>query len=93
MTNTTTTTPAQRLAAMFAKASTRTLAQSLRMVDAKKSLTRDERQAKTWIIQELERRYPAADAAVGAAFEAAAPEAELDYVALLLDAIGTEAGR
>lgn len=88
-----TTTHAQRLAAIHAKASARVLAGSLRILDAKAKMTSDENRARHWIIQELERRFPAADAAVEAAFAAAAPDEDVDYVKVLLDAIGPEAGQ
>lgn len=81
--------------ALTASKPTRTLAGSLRMIKAK--IDADPQHADgaawrlthSWIIGELETRYPAASDAVEAAFIAAEddPSIEVDYVAVLLGAI------
>lgn len=70
------------------------LVQTLRIADAQtteeiaKHVPNPElRQARAWMIQELERRFPAASDAVQAAFDAAelaGGDDEVDYVAVLL---------
>lgn len=76
-----------RLTALFRRATTAALIESLRTLDAQPS-DPHRNQARTWTIQELERRYPTAEAAVTAAFEAAG-DARVDYVAVLVAAIPT----
>ena len=80
--------------ALTAKQSTDNLILGLRMLDT--ASTAEERLVRSWIITELEERYPAASAAVGAAFDAAEevvmndPEAEypeVDYTTVLINAI------
>lgn len=78
--------------ALTARQSTPALVVSLRMVEAKlNTLTpaADDAQAlrltRSWIITELEARFPAASDAVEAAFDAADETGEdVDYVAVLL---------
>jgi hypothetical protein len=75
----------QRLTELFARVSTQELVASLRTLDAQPpSPERNWSRAKT--IEELERRFPAAAAIVGAAFDADNDD-PIDYVALLLSAI------
>ncbi len=75
-----------RLAALFSRATTPALIQSLRTLDGQ-TPSPERNQARAWIIGELERRHPAAEAAVAAAFEA--DNGPVDYVAVLLAAIPT----
>jgi hypothetical protein len=81
---------AQR-AALFARATTVTLINALKILEAKTvdgKLSQEETMARAWIIDELELRFPKASDAVHDAFEAAetAPGeyVEVDYVAALL---------
>jgi hypothetical protein len=91
-------TPAERLAALFARTTTDTLITSLRALTALgQDASGEERWARAKTIEELERRYPAAGEAVGAAYLAAEIEmqrdgkvVEVDYVEVLLDAIARE---
>lgn len=79
------TTTAQKLTALFARSSTPALTGALVMLEAAASLTAEERWARAQTIKELEARFPAAEAAVTAAFDAAEESgAEVDYVAVLL---------
>lgn len=83
---------AARLAALFARTSTPALVTSLRTLDAT-ATTAERRWARAKTIEELERRYPTASAAVEAAFEAAelrieaGEDVEVDYAAVLIAAI------
>lgn len=90
----TTTNPRARAAALLARTPTATLVTSLRMLAATPHPDAEHRMVHAWTIEELERRYPAASAAVEAAFDA--DEVKLaagidtpgvDYVAVLLAAI------
>lgn len=75
-----------RRAALLARSSDRVLVDALRALGARRRLTADQRTARTWLIEELERRHPAASAAVEAAFDAAEttdPPDDVDYVAVL----------
>jgi hypothetical protein len=83
-----------RKAATFAKATDTVLINSLTILAAMGSKSAEERQAHAWIIDELERRHPAAAKVVEAAFDAAADEEEktgeyvhVDYAAVLTAAI------
>lgn len=77
-------------AELFARTSTAQLAIALRTLDREASLTSDEKWARAQIIDELEGRYPAAAAAVEAAFDGAEAlisqghDVTVDYVAVLL---------
>lgn len=78
--------------AKLAATSTKMLADSLRLVADPQ--TAEERMVRAWIIDTLEDRYPDASAAVEIAFDSAGlalmetgVEPEVDYVAVLLDAI------
>lgn len=80
-----------RRKALFARTTSATLIQSLRMLEVlimSGKATPEEHMARAWTIDELEMRFPAASIAVGDAFEAAemAPGkyVEVDYVAVLL---------
>lgn len=77
----------QRRKALFARTPDRTLVDSLRTLAATPpaEVTAETRLVHAWTIDEIERRFPAAAEAVGAAFEAAeATGADVDYVAVLL---------
>lgn len=89
---------AARQAALFARATTATLITSLRTIVAKQQTvtSRELSLTRIWIIDELERRYPAAARAVEAAFaqsieheEATGVYVEINYVEVLIDAIRT----
>lgn len=89
---------AARRAALFARTTTDTLITSLRTIVAQQNTdpSRELNKTRSWIIDELERRYPAADAAVQTAFDQAdatqqetGEVVEVDYVAVLIDAIRT----
>jgi hypothetical protein len=82
-----------KAAALVAAQSTDSLVGALLILEAKGELTAEERLVRAWTIEGLETRYPAAAAAVEAAFDAAEtvvmndPEAaypDVDYVAVLL---------
>lgn len=76
-----------RLTAVWARTSDDALIGALRGLDASPS-GREVDWARTQAIQELERRYPVAAEAVGAAFDAAElAGTEVNYVAVLLDAV------
>ena len=84
-------TPQERMAALLARTPTATLAGALRILKAKSDLTADERLAHARTVEELERRFPEAAAAVERAFDEAEAlieqgvEAEdPDYVGVLL---------
>jgi hypothetical protein len=86
-----------RRTALMARTPTTTLVDALRALEATDARTPEERLVRSWTIDELERRHPAASAAVEAAYEAAeATEAktgqavEVDYVAVLLAVIGRD---
>lgn len=86
----------QRLAHLMAQTSTPALVTSLLALDATAPRSREESMAFTWTINELERRFPEASAAVGAAYEederrlmAGEDGQEVDYVAVLLAHIPT----
>lgn len=80
--------------ALIERQSTSSLIGALLILKAKGgNLTADERMAHAWTIEGLEERYPAASAAVEAAFDAAeqvvmdnpgAEYPEVDYVAILV---------
>jgi hypothetical protein len=82
----------ERLTATMARMSTPVLVAALLELEAKgyDVRTPEERMARTWLIDELEDRFPEASAAVGAAFEHAEeldpgdPRSEVDYVAVLV---------
>jgi hypothetical protein len=85
-----------RLARLFSRATTSTLITSLLTVEGKlrRGTSPELNLSRTWLIGELERRYPSASAAVGAAFEKADEQAtitgthpEVDYVGVLVSAI------
>lgn len=83
-----------RRQALFAKTTDQALALALRTLDAITEPTEEQRMARAWTIDELERRYPEASAAVEKAFadaaiaEAAGAEGgEVNYGAILLAAI------
>lgn len=82
-----------RKQALFARATDQVLATSLRTLDAIVNPSGEERMVRAWTIEELERRHPAASAAVEKAFEetdaafVAGNDADVDYVAVLLAAI------
>ena len=85
------TTIENRRKALFARTSTATLIQSVKILEAvliAGNASKEEIMARAWTIDELEERFPAASIAVGDAFEAAetAPGeyVEVDYVAVLL---------
>lgn len=70
---------------------TATLVTALRTIETAGAETPEEKLVRAWIIDALEERYPAAGAAVQAAFDAADADmvagrepAEVDYVAVLL---------
>lgn len=74
-------------AAVFAKASSRTLAAALRSLEAKgQALTPEERQANAWISDEILRRFPKADAELDRWAEQDFPAES--YTATLLRAAG-----
>jgi hypothetical protein len=88
---------AQKLAALFAKSSTPTLVTSLLALDAMPAAP-EHSWARAKTIEELERRFPAAAEAVEAVFEEAENRIiagedvpDVDYVAVLIAAIPTEA--
>lgn len=79
---------AARKAALFAKTTDAALIGALHILEAQTELTGDERWVRAQTIDELERRHPAASAAVEQAFlESDATGAEVDYVAVLVAAI------
>lgn len=94
---TTATELAARRQSLFAKTTTAAMVLALRTLDAITEPTEEQSMARAWTIEELERRYPEASAAVEKAFDdAAITEAacapnptivEVDYVAVLLAAI------
>lgn len=78
---------ADRAADLLATVPTSDLIAALLLIDAKPELTIDERLAKVWTIEEVERRFD-----VEAAMNAWADEvSELSYVEALLIALPTEA--
>lgn len=83
---------ADRLTNLFARTTTPALVLSLRTLDATVT-TPERRWARAKTIEELERRYPAASAAVEAAFDAAetrieaGEDVQVDYAAVLIAAI------
>jgi hypothetical protein len=92
MTNTAT--ASQKAKTLTARQSTPALVASLRMVESQLGgmdpLTDDAqayRLTRAWIISELEHRFPEADAAIEAAFNAAADDEDVDYVGILLASI------
>lgn len=64
------TTIAARKAALFAKTTTPALIGALLILEAQTTLTGEERWVRAQTIEELERRFPEASAAVEAAFDA-----------------------
>lgn len=86
---TTKTDTATRLANLFARTGTPALVLSLRTLDAT-ATTPERRWARAKTIEELERRYPAAAAAIEAAFEdaeiriEAGEDVQVDYAAVLI---------
>lgn len=95
----TTRTPQNRAKALVTSQPTRRLVDSLRILDA--AIDADRAAGKSddlpamiltrgWLITELERRHPEAEAAVGAAFDVAENDPtcpDVDYVAVLTAAI------
>lgn len=91
---------ATRLAALFARTTDAVLATSLRSIEADlandpKLSVDDAVRARAWIIAELERRHPEANAKIDAVFAAAVAQEDktgehvhVDYVETLLAAIG-----
>lgn len=85
----------KRLTALFDRATSQTLITSLLVLAAAgEKASAEERWMHAQLITELERRYPTADAAVQAAFEAADDQTvrtgeyvEVDYVGVLVAAI------
>ncbi len=80
-----------RRRALFARTTTATLIQSVKILEAllvTGKASREEIMVRAWTIDELEQRHPAASLAVQEAFEAAetAPGeyVEVDYVAVLI---------
>lgn len=87
---------ADRLQAVFARASTATLIESLRHLEdiTTRKPTRETLLSRSWTISELERRFPEAEEAVTRAYEANADQIaaggdpdEVDYVTILIAAI------
>lgn len=83
-----------RKATLFAKATDTVLINALTIHAAKDAKTAEDRQVHAWIIDELERRFPAAAKVVEQAFDAAAEQEEktgeyvhVDYAAVLTAAI------
>lgn len=83
-----------RRKALFAQTTSATLVESLLILEPllkSGTATGEQRMARAWTIDELEERFPAAAAAITAAFDAAevaalfrVPYVEVDYVAILL---------
>lgn len=87
---------ADRLQAIFARASTATLIESLRHLEevTTRKPTRETLLSRSWTISELERRFPEAEEAVSRAFEedeirvaAGADPTDIDYVTILIATI------
>jgi len=79
--------------ALFGRATSDVLIQSLLSLD-RQTMNQERRIARAWIIEELERRFPAASELVEQAFAAADAKEqatgepiEVDYAAVLVDAI------
>lgn len=80
-------TAAKTPASVFARASSRTLAEALRMLERKgQALTPAERMTSAWISDEILRRFPAADAELDRWAEQDEPSAT--YTETLLRAAG-----
>lgn len=97
MTTQTTTTATDRAKARVATYPTPQLVTVLTMIDAKPS-SPENSLIRHWLIDEVERRFPAASDAVGAAFEAADAQEQatgktvaVDYVAVLIANIPADA--
>jgi hypothetical protein len=71
---------------VFKTATTPILCQALETLAAKKTLTRHESQATTWLIQEIERRVPSTDQAVADLFDQNEKATRADYIRVLLAA-------
>ena len=85
---------AERKTALFARTATPLLVQAMVMLDAVTNPSQEERITLAWIRGEIERRIPAVDQAIEAAFDAAAEEEErtgeyvhVEYTAVVLAAI------
>jgi hypothetical protein len=76
----------KRLANLWARSSDTELIKSLRTLDSGPR-NPETNWARSQVIKELERRYPAASDAVDTAFDHAADDEYVDYVAVLLSAI------
>jgi hypothetical protein len=99
MTQTSKTDPKARLAALFARGTTKVLIEFLLTIEAKPR-TQETTLVRAWLIEELERRCPAASAAVEKVFEDSVnavtngePEPKVDYVAVLVAAVLAETTR